>query len=86
MDGQLELGNIRNSNSLAAALVLIVRKPGGGLRICLDYRALNALTVKSRYPIPLIQDTLNRLAGKKWFTKLDVIAAFNRIRIAEGDE
>lgn len=86
IDDQLELGNIRGLVLLAAAPVLIVRKPGSGLRVCLDFRGLNALTIKSRYPIPLLQETLNRLVGKKWFTKLDVIAAFNRIRIAVGDK
>ena len=86
MDEQLEKGNIQRSNSPTASPVLIVKKSSGGLGVCIDYRALNLLTVKSRYPIPLIQDTLNRISGKKWFTKLDVITAFNRIRIAEGDE
>ena len=86
IDEQMAKGNIRPSSSPAAAPVLIVKKPGGGLRVCIDYRGLNALTVKSRYPIPLVQETLNRIAGKKFFTKLDVIAAFNRIRIAAGDE
>lgn len=86
IDEQLEKGNIQKSNSPAASPVIIVKKPGGGLRVCIDYRALNAITVKSRYPIPLMQDTLNRISGKKWFTKLDVIAAFNRVRIAQGHE
>lgn len=70
----------------ASSPVLIVKKPGGGLRVCIDYRQVNERTIKSRYPIPLMQDTLNRIASKKYFTKLDVIAAFNRIRIAEGSE
>ena len=86
IDEQLEKGNIQKSNSPAASPVLVVRKPSGGLRVCVDYRALNELTVKSRYPIPLVNETLNKISGKKWFTKLDVIAAFNRIRIAQGDE
>lgn len=86
IDDQLRKGNIQRSNSPAASPLLIVKKPAGGLRVCVDYRALNELTIKSRYPIPLIQDTLNRISGKKWFTKLDVIAAFNRIRMARGDE
>lgn len=77
---------IRVSNSPAAAPVLFVRKPGGGLRFCCDYRALNKLTRKDRYPLPLIQETLNRIGKAKWFTKMDVIAAFHKIRIKEGDE
>jgi hypothetical protein len=77
---------IRVSNSPAAAPVLFVRKPGGGLRFCCDYRALNKVTRKDRYPLPLIQETLQRIGKAKWFTKMDVIAAFHKIRIKEGDE
>jgi len=57
----LEKGFIRASNSPAASPVLFVRKPGGGLRFCVDYRALNALTKKDRYPLPLIKETLNMI-------------------------
>ncbi|SMR42505.1 unnamed protein product [Zymoseptoria tritici ST99CH_1E4] len=86
VDDMLAKNMIRPATSEAAAPVIVVRKPGGGLRVCIDYRALNAVTVKNRYPIPLVQDTLTRLSLKKYFTKLDIIAAFNRIRIAKGDE
>lgn len=82
----IKSGLFRKSSSPFAAPVIVVRKPGGGLRVCVDYRALNTLTVKNSYPIPLIRDTLARIPGKKFFTKLDVIAAFNRIRVAEGHE
>ena len=82
----LDKGFIRVSNSPAAAPVLFVRKPGGGLRFCVDYRALNKLTRKDRYPLPLIQETLRNLSKAKVFTKLDVIAAFHRLKIKEGDE
>jgi hypothetical protein len=77
---------IRVSNSSAAAPVLFVRKPGGGLRFCVDYRGLNRITRKDRYPLPLIYETLRNIGRAKWYTKLDVIAAFHKIRIAEGDE
>jgi transposase InsO family protein len=82
----LEKGFIRVSSSPASAPVLFAKKPGGGLRLCIDYRALNAITRKDRYPLPLIRETLNNLSKAKWFTKLDVIAAFHKIRVAEGDE
>lgn len=82
----LDRGFIRVSRSSAAAPVLFVKKPGGGLRFCVDYRALNAITRKDRYPLPLIHETLNQIGQAKWFTKLDVIQAFHKIRIAEGDE
>lgn len=82
----LDKGFIRVSNSPAAAPVLFVRKPGGGLRFCVDYRGLNKISRKDRYPLPLIYETLQNIGKAKWFTKLDVIAAFHKIRIAEGDE
>jgi hypothetical protein len=82
----LDKNFIRTSSSPASAPVLFAKKPGGGLRFCVDYRALNELTQKDRYPIPLIKETLNSLSKAKWFTKLDVIAAFHKIRIAEGEE
>jgi hypothetical protein len=82
----LSKGFIRVSSSSAAAPVLFVKKPGGGLRFCVDYRALNAITRKDRYPLPLIQETLSKISKAQWFTKLDIIAAFNRIRMAPGHE
>jgi hypothetical protein len=50
----------------------MARKPGGGLRFCVDYRKLNALTKKDRYPLPLIDEILQRLTKAKIFTKLDI--------------
>lgn len=82
----LDKNFIRVSNSPAAAPVLFAKKPGGGVRFCVDYRGLNAITRKDRYPLPLISDTLRNISKAKYLTKLDVIAAFNRVRIAEGEE
>ena len=82
----LDKGFIRVSHSPAAAPVLFVRKPGGGLRFCVDYRGLNKITRKDRYPLPLIYETLRNIGRAKWYTKLDVIAAFHKIRITDGDE
>ena len=86
IDEMLGKGFIRESASPAAAPLLLATKPGGGVRICHDYRGLNAITVKNRYPLPLIRETLDSLCDARFFTKLDVIAAFNRIRVAEGYE
>ncbi|KAG9665731.1 hypothetical protein KCU87_g10162, partial [Aureobasidium melanogenum] len=86
LKSQLDSGFIRASRSPAASPVLFVKKPGGGLRFCVDYRGLNAITVKNRYPLPLITETLARLSKAKRYTKLDIISAFNRLRIKEGDE
>ena len=84
IDEHLGKGFIWPSSSAAASPILLVRKPGRGLCFCIDYRALNAVTVKNRYPIPLISETLGKLAGSVRYTKLDVIHAFNRIRMKEG--
>ena len=77
---------IRASNAPGGAPVLFARKPGGGLRFCVDYRGLNAITADDRYPLPLIRETLRMIARSKWLSKVDVRAAFHRLRIAEGDE
>lgn len=86
VDEMLGKGFIRPSHSPYAAPVLIVKKPEGGLRVCIDYRALNALTIKNRNAPPLIRETLARLCSAKYFSKFDIIAAFNEIRMREGDE
>lgn len=86
VDDMLGKGYIRRSISPYAAPVLIVKKPDGGLRICIDYRALNALTIRNRNAPPLIRETLSRLCAAKIYSKFDIIAAFNEIRMKEGDE
>ena len=86
MDENLNRDVIELSTSPYALLVLIVGKLNGRLRIYVNYRALNALTVKDRYPIPLIRETLNRLSKAKYFTKLDIVLAFNNLRIREGNK
>lgn len=77
---------IRASSSSGGAPVLFAKKPGGGLRFCVDYRALNTITQKDRYPLPLIRETLRTISKATWITKVDVRAAFHKLRIREGDE
>jgi len=79
-------GEIRESKSKYASPVLVVKKPGGSLRVCVDYRALNTVTIKNRNAPPIIKETLARLSNVGYYTVVDVIAAFNKIRIKEGDE
>jgi hypothetical protein len=86
LDENLRKGFIRPSSSPITSPVLFVKKPGGGLRLCMDYRALNEVSVKDRYPLPLIKETLNNLEGMKYFTKIDIISAFNNVRMKEGHE
>src|SRR5437667_2761966 len=66
--------------------VLCVKKPDGSLRLCVDYCALNRITIKNRYLLPLIFGLLDQFKGVKYFTWLDVHEVFNRLRIAQGDE
>ena len=80
----LSKGFIRASTSLATSPVLFVKKPREELRFYIDYRGLNTITIKNRYLLLLISKTLDRLSKAKIYTKLDIISAFNRIRIKEG--
>ncbi|KAK3524341.1 hypothetical protein QTP70_028052 [Hemibagrus guttatus] len=82
----LAQGYIRPSTSPAASSFFFVAKKDGGLRPCIDYRALNRITVKFRYPLPLIPAALEHLQGATIFSKLDLRSAYNIIRICEGDE
>ncbi len=72
--------------SPAASSFFFVAKKDGGLRPCIDYRKLNEITVKFRYPLPLIPTALEQLRGATIFTKLDLRSAYNLIHIREGDE
>ncbi|XP_061485300.1 uncharacterized protein LOC133385725, partial [Rhineura floridana] len=86
LDKNLRRGFIRPSTSPAAAPVPFVKKKCGELRLCNDYRALNQITVRNRYPLPLIPELLERLRGARIFTKLDLRGAYNLVRMREGDE
>jgi hypothetical protein len=86
LEENLRKGFIRRSSSPASSPVLFVSKPDGSLRLCMDYRGLNAVSEKDRYPLPLTRETLNALKGMKYFSKIDIVAAFNNIRIKKGLE
>ena len=79
-------GFIRVSSSSAVSSVIFVKKPEGSLCLCVDYCGINNLTVKNRYSLPLIRETLNLIVLSVIFIKLDIIAAFNKLRMAEGEE
>ena len=82
----LKKGFIRKSKSPAGAPILFVRKKNGKLRLCVDYRQLNSVTIRDSYPLPLIQDMLEHLGKSKIFSKLDLRSAYNLVRIKCGDE
>ncbi|MCF8701922.1 retroviral-like aspartic protease family protein, partial [Corynebacterium sp. MC-10] len=82
----LEAGHIRPSKAPYGAPVLFQKKKDGSLRLCIDYRALNKVTVKNKYPIPLIADLFDRLGQAKYFSKMDLRKGYYQVRIVEGDE
>lgn len=86
LEEMLGKGFIRPSSSPFGAPVVFAKKKDGSLRICVDYRELNKITRKNRYPLPLINDLVDQLRSAKIFTKLDLRAGYNNIRIAEGQE
>ena len=86
INDSLNAGIIRPSSSPAGAGFFFVGKKNGSLRPCIDYRGLNTITVKNRYPLPLISSAFELLQGAKIFTKLDLRNAYHLVRIKEGDE
>ncbi|KAI7942855.1 hypothetical protein MJO29_012699 [Puccinia striiformis f. sp. tritici] len=82
----LEHGTIRRTTSPWAAPVLFTGKKDDNLRPCFDYRKLNAVTVKNKYPLPLTMDLVDSLLDADQFTKLDLRNAYGNLRVAEGDE
>lgn len=63
-----------------------MKKKTGDWRLCVDYRRLNALTVKNKYPLPIIDELLDELHGTQWFTSLDLCSGLHPIRMAKGHE
>ncbi|KAJ3518444.1 hypothetical protein NM688_g9438 [Phlebia brevispora] len=86
IDEELRKGYIRPSKSPVAAPFFFVKKHDGSLRPVMDYRALNAITVKNRYPIPRIADLIDSLSQASIFTKIDLRWGYNNVRIRKGDE
>lgn len=82
----LKKGFIRRSESPAGYPVLFAPKKDGKLRLCIDYRKLNDVTIKNRYPLPNISELQDRLQGAQYFTALDLRGAYNLIRMKKGEE
>ena len=85
IDTLLEQGWIRPSSSPYGAPILFIPKKDGKWRMCIDYRALNKITVKNRYPLPKVEELLDRLHGARYFTKLDLASGYHQIRVREAD-
>ncbi|CAL5371561.1 unnamed protein product [Camellia sinensis] len=82
----LDAGLVQPSKAPYGAPVLFQKKQDGSLRMCVDYRALNKVTIKNKYPVPLVADLFDRLCKATYFTKLDLRAGYWQVRVAEGDE
>ncbi len=82
----LKKGFISSSSTFFAFPILFVAKPNEELRFYVDYRKLNALTCRNRYSISLIEKTLARIMGCKYLTKLNIIVAFNKLRMHSNSE
>jgi hypothetical protein len=81
----IDKGFIWPSNSPSGAPILFVKKKDGTLRLCIDYRQLNKVTVKNRYPLPRINDLFGQLKGVRVFSKIDLRSGYHQLRIKEQD-
>ncbi|MGI4157016.1 reverse transcriptase family protein, partial [Klebsiella pneumoniae] len=85
IDDLLNKGFIRRSKSPWSAPALFVAKKDGSMRMCIDYRKLNRVTVKNKYPIPRIDDLFDQLRGSSFFSKIDLRSGYHQLRVREQD-
>ena len=85
LEAYLEKGWVRPSSSSWGAPVLFARKKDGSLRMCIDFRSLNQRTVHDSYPLPRVEDLLDRLAGASYFSKIDLRSGYHQVAIAPED-
>ncbi len=86
IETQLKIDFIQPFKSSAGVFILFNKKLDGSLRLCIDYQGFNNLTIKNRYPLPLIGESLERLSRAKRFTQLDLTSAYHQMSIREDDK
>jgi len=82
----LSSGLIQPCSSPFSSAVLLVKKKDGSFRFCVDFRQLNAITAKNKYPVPVIEELLDELQGASWFSSLNLTAGYYQIRLRAGEE
>ena len=82
----LDAGLVQPSKASYGAPMLFQKKQDGTLRMCVDYRALNKVTINNKYTIPLAAELLNRFSKAEYLTKLDLRSGYWQVRVDEGDE
>ncbi|KAF5804296.1 putative nucleotidyltransferase, Ribonuclease H [Helianthus annuus] len=85
LDELLEKGFIQPSSSPWGAPILFVKKKDGSMRMCIDYRELNKVTIKNRYPLPRIDDLFDQLQGARFFSKIDLRSGYHQLKVQEED-
>ena len=83
LDELISKGYIRPSASPWGSPILFIKKKDGSIRLCIDYRNLNAVTIKNKHPLPRIDDLLDQLRGAKYFSKIDLRSGYHQMKIRE---
>ena len=83
LDEMLQKGYIRPSSSPWGSPAIFVDKKDGSLRMCVDYRQLNDVTIKNKYPLPRIDDLFDQLQGARFFSKIDLRSGYHQLKVQE---